>query len=528
MTSNSTKELLGQIEVEAIFNWVEQQPELSELRSKANNTLCEYRPGEQTPELRIVSNDERQDLKSKRGLIKTISEIVWVPGQSMRGKAFSTPELDNSLNSVAKLMCISTLWDFLTTIPLFQFSLSGPLSAAAGPMATLLSFILLWASNVAGENSTDRRRGHSQKASWSLMAFLLLCSAKTVFSGVGVDLWIGSRGIASTYASQLAVEKLAKDKTELKQIESSGADFKSAEKACAELEKQMKGLDRSTNEKQFISLFVRAYGQNSVTISDRGLSPNQLIKRYGSVGSIPGVCRQRDSLQGLNMEKARPLADAIDTKSQAIAQKPPLAYLQLHEKDLFEEHFRLNNGALEWVNGAEAVGQATNQFYSNLFAGNLGILGFSLFTLSISIILTGAAGLLLYQISLNKQVQASFSGELLEFRDEILDVYQKVVSASKDSPISPFPKTSEEEIDKPIEILQPIKESEAFEAKSLRWLRKNARTATDRYYATMLYRLLIIDLWRKYIAETGQTYYPKLRNDLMDHYRLMDDSGSSG
>ncbi len=435
MSNPPSQSHVGKIDIEALFNWLEQQPELEHLRAKADNALCEYKPGARTPELRITVNDKREIGGKKKSWLRTLKGIVWVPGQSMRGKAFATPELDASLNSVAKLMCISTLWDFFTTIPLFQFSLAGPLAAGALPGATVLSFILLWASNVAGENATDRRKGHSSKATWSLTAFVFLCTAKTLFSGVGVDLWIGSKGIASTYAVELAATKLAKDKAELKRLETGGADFQTAARRCSELEQQMKSIDRASNEKQYISLFVQAYGANAVTVADRGLAPKQLIQRYGSVGSIPGVCRQRDALQALNIDKARPLAVAIERKSRAIAEKPPLAYLEKEEPELFAEHFRTTNGKFEWVNGTEAVGQATNQFYANLFAGQFGLLGFSLFTLSISVILTAAAAIMIYLISLNKQVQASFSGELLEYRDERLDEYQRIVQQNSNGQI---------------------------------------------------------------------------------------------
>lgn len=429
MTNSPNHVPAGKIDIEALFNWLEQQPELEHLRAKADNMLCEYKPGERTPELRITVNEKRELSSKKKSLFGKLKDVVWVPGQNMRGKAFATPELDASLDSVAKLMCISTLWDFFTTIPLFQFSLSGPMAAAALPGATVLSFILLVASNVAGENATDRRKGHSAKATWSLAAFVFLCTAKTLFSGVGVDLWIGSKSIASSYAAELAAAKLEKDKAERKRLETGGADFQVAAQRCSELEQQMKelGANRQANDTQYVSLYVQAYGSNAVTAADRGLTPQQQIQRYGSVAAIPGVCRQRDAFQALNTEKAKPLAAAIERKSRAFAEKPALAYLEKEEPELYAEHFRTVNGKLEWVNGNEAVGQATNQFYANLLAGKLGLLGFSLFTLAISVILTGAAAIMIYLISLNKQVQASFSGELLQYRDKRLDDYQKIV-----------------------------------------------------------------------------------------------------
>ena len=73
------------------------------------------------------------------------------------------------------------------------------------------------------------------------------------------------------------------------------------------------------------------------------------------------------------------------------------------------------------------------------------------------------------------------------------------------------------------EPLPEITEAGAFDARSLRWIRLNGRTAADKAYAKQRYRQLLFELWRKHIADTGQTYYPKLRNDLMDHFQLLSD-----
>lgn len=68
-----------------------------------------------------------------------------------------------------------------------------------------------------------------------------------------------------------------------------------------------------------------------------------------------------------------------------------------------------------------------------------------------------------------------------------------------------------------------ISESEAFDVRTLRWVRLNGRTAADKAYAKQRYRRLLFELWRKHIADTGQTYYPELRDDLMDHYKWLSD-----
>ena len=114
----------SQIDIENLYDWLEQQPELAHLREQAAATPCEYRPAEPTPQLRLTTNAISELPAGNTGVIAKLWEIIRLPGRKMRGKAFSIPELDASLSSGAKLMCSSTLWDFVTTIPLFSFSLS--------------------------------------------------------------------------------------------------------------------------------------------------------------------------------------------------------------------------------------------------------------------------------------------------------------------------------------------------------------------------------------------------------------------
>ena len=417
------------IDAEELFNWLEQQPELADLRHQAASVMCEYRPAERNKSDRLnLLNRDIELSQNKSGPLKKLQQLIWVPGREMRGKAYSTPEMDDSLNSVAKLMSISTLWDFVCTIPLFNFGLATFLGIGALPGAIALSLALLLASNVAGETATDRQPKHATTATWSLTAFVLLCLVKTLFSGVGVDLAIGSRGIASTYAEELAQEKLEKDKAELKRLEAGGAEFNRANERCKDLRKQLNvlGANRAANDAQYVSIFVQANGSNADNLADRGLNAQQLAERYGSASNIPGVCRQAKALQEINSAKAKPLNAAIERKSQAIASKPALAYLEQEEPEIYAEHFRnAPNGSIEFVNGTEAVGQATNQFFANLLKGEFGLLGFSLFMMTVSFILTGAASLMIYLTSQNSEVQASYTDDLRKFRDERLNDYQR-------------------------------------------------------------------------------------------------------
>lgn len=412
----------SQIKVEELFDWLEQQPELAHLREQAASTPCEYRPTERSPELRLTTNAIRELPSEGHGLLGKLWQIVWVPGRNMRGKAFSTPELDASLSSVAKLMCISTLWDFVTTIPLFSFSL-GLFGWASVPAGTALSFILLWASNVAGENATDRRPRHAAKANWSLAAFVLLSAAKTLTSGVGVDLMISDRAIAAEYAKNLATLKLSDDRKNLEARNKPDANLRDAIKKCDELEEQRKqlGMNREANDKQYISVKVQMDGMFADQKTDANLSAKELSKKYSL---SKGVCRYKQALYDLLREENKPYQDSIEKRAEAQKSLPPLAYLEKHEPEIFKEHFRGSGDELEWVNGSEAVGQATEQFYKKLMEGQFGLLGFSLFTFGISVILTGAASIMLYMTGKNPQVQASFMGELEGYRNNRLSEYE--------------------------------------------------------------------------------------------------------
>jgi len=59
------------------------------------------------------------------------------------------------------------------------------------------------------------------------------------------------------------------------------------------------------------------------------------------------------------------------------------------------------------------------------------------------------------------------------------------------------------------------------QVRSIGWIRKNGKTTEDREYADLLYQELLLDLWYRRVAETGETYYPPLQNELLDEYTLI-------
>ena len=106
-----------------LIHWIESQDELKSLRRQAESSLCEYKPNEATLEDKIkVMPRNRLAVKSKP--FDSILSNFWIQGRSLRGKFYSSPELDSSLSSTAKVTSISTLWDFFTTLPILYFAVS--------------------------------------------------------------------------------------------------------------------------------------------------------------------------------------------------------------------------------------------------------------------------------------------------------------------------------------------------------------------------------------------------------------------
>lgn len=70
---------------------------------------------------------------------------------------------------------------------------------------------------------------------------------------------------------------------------------------------------------------------------------------------------------------------------------------------------------------------------------------------------------------------------------------------------------------------EDLRENEASEVHSLRYLKEHAQTLADREWANLLHDELLIKLWMQYVEETGETFYPPLSDDLYEEYLLTSD-----
>ena len=66
----------------------------------------------------------------------------------------------------------------------------------------------------------------------------------------------------------------------------------------------------------------------------------------------------------------------------------------------------------------------------------------------------------------------------------------------------------------------PLREEDLYMVKTLGWLVQNANTLEDNAIPRKRYRILLFDLWRKYLAQTGETWYPPLREDIWERYQF--------
>ena len=81
-------------------------------------------------------------------------------------------------------------------------------------------------------------------------------------------------------------------------------------------------------------------------------------------------------------------------------------------------------GEFRWADGSVAIEQATQQFFAKLSQPQkITSLGFSLFTFTISIVLSASASIMLYQSSNDKGVKASYSPEVAKKSNELLSNY---------------------------------------------------------------------------------------------------------
>ena len=435
-----------------LLNWIETQPELDYIRKQANATKVDYRLDETEINRRIRPNP-RTELPETKNLIVKIKDAFWVPGSNLRGTSYASKEHDKYLDQTAKVMSLSTIWDFVCTYPIFLYALKGfkGLALAPLPVATVLSLFILWVSNVVGENSTNRSKGRSGRANLSLIVFLILSAAKTAVSGVGLDMMLSENRIMQEKAGDILQDKGFQTnlvKSQVFEDDSFSEQLKGATEQCDTLTLQQEklNLEKGSNRRIFNNLDSQKYLKPS---NFKALSSEELLSDYSNQ---IGPCYKKELIENIQAQERRSINQNLVGMNISKATTDNLAALYLTSKGdyynsfygypldgfnvqefkaKFDENFNLNivegcdnekcEGPVRWVNGSDAIAASFTQFFRKLGdPSQIYSLSLSLFGFIVSIVLSGAAVSFLYLASKNKETRASYSNQLASKSNQII------------------------------------------------------------------------------------------------------------
>jgi len=435
-----------------LLNWIETQPELDYIRKQANATKVDYRLDETEINRRIRPNP-RTELPETKNLIVKIKDAFWVPGSNLRGTSYASKEHDKYLDQTAKVMSLSTIWDFVCTYPIFLYALKGfkGLALAPLPVATVLSLFILWVSNVVGENSTNRSKGRSGRANLSLIVFLILSAAKTAVSGVGLDMMLSENRIMQEKAGDILRDKGFQTnlvKNQVFEDDSFSEQLKGATEQCDTLTLQQEklNLEKGSNRRIFNNLDSQKYLKPS---NFKALSSEELLSDYSNQ---LGPCYKKELIESIQAQERRSINQNLVGMNISKATTDNLAALYLTSKGdyynsfygypldgfnvqefkaKFDENFNLNivegcdnekcEGPVRWVNGSDAIAASFTQFFRKLGdPSQIYSLSLSLFGFIVSIVLSGAAVSFLYLASKNRETRASYSNQLASKSNQII------------------------------------------------------------------------------------------------------------
>ena len=435
-----------------LLNWIETQPELDYIRKQANATKVDYRLDETEINRRIRPNP-RTELPETKNLIVKIKDAFWVPGSNLRGTSYASKEHDKYLDQTAKVMSLSTIWDFVCTYPIFLYALKGfkGLALAPLPVATVLSLFILWVSNVVGENSTNRSKGRTGRANLSLIVFLILSAAKTAVSGVGLDMMLSENRIMQEKAGDILRDKGFQTnlvKNQVFEDDSFSEQLKGATEQCDTLTLQQEklNLEKGSNRRIFNNLDSQKYLKPS---NFKELSSEELLSDYSNQ---IGPCYKKELIESIQAQERRSINQNLVGMNISKATTDNLAALYLTSKGdyynsfygypldgfnvqefkaKFDENFNLNivegcdnekcEGPVRWVNGSDAIAASFTQFFRKLGdPSQIYSLSLSLFGFIVSIVLSGAAVSFLYLASKNRETRASYSNQLASKSNQII------------------------------------------------------------------------------------------------------------
>jgi hypothetical protein len=409
-----------------LVKWIDTSPDLQYIREAADKLQARYDSEAkeisfQTPDRKIISK-RRDNLKHK------LREIFWPSGASLRGNTSASQEFDQSCSTTANLMAVSTLWDAISTYPILQYGTSSYLGILATPAAIAISTLLMFGSNWSGQHSCNRTKGKKGNARGALALFAVLSFGKTALAGVGMDILVNNSGITKEYAAMLANEQIEKTQEQLNKLRKlENPKYLEYKQSCETLKSQLEPLER--NNPLFTTFYVRAYGEYKEQQAMQGMSTQQKLEKFGgSISNIPGDCNKQRLQAEIDGSAGDQLSIRLDQWRTLKESQPPLQFLSQNFPEVFTDKFKVVGKEVIIRDGGQMVAAAWTQFFAKLFdPSRAGELGFSLFWMFCSVVLSGGAVFLLWGKSKSEDMKMSYSNELLLKREEFLEGYTEAL-----------------------------------------------------------------------------------------------------
>jgi hypothetical protein len=420
--SNKTPQQVQNIKSLDLVRWIETQPDLAYLRDIAGNTPAQH--DKTTDSFAIQAADPTLIKARFSGPLLSLRDVVWPSARSMRGLTYSSPRLESSCNTTAKVMAASTIWDGISTVPFIQFGLQGFFGVASGPAAWTISGGLMIVNNILGKLGSNRSSGSQRLADLGLLGFFLLSLLKTSLAGVGFEILINQDGIARRYSDVLAaeqIERVSKSLNELLQYQN--PKYLQFKQACLATKKELEGVGRT--DPKFDSIYRRAFGSVEEQTRLRSMSFEKKAELLAN-SSIEGECAKQDIQLFIDQKSADRLRIDLDRYKEDRPQMTSMEFLKKEFPSVYKQEFvEEPNGAIRIREGGTVIGQAFSQFLTKLQnPRQISELAVSLFWMGVSVVLSILAVMFIWSLSRNKEMIMSHSNTLLLTRNNLLQAYQ--------------------------------------------------------------------------------------------------------
>lgn len=414
-----------------LIRWIDTSPDLGYLRDAADTIQGRY--DSTTGQLSFQKPSTNTVVSKENGPLRLFRYFFWPKANSIRGKSCASQEFDQSCGNTVNIMAASTLWDAISTYPLIEFALTDFLSAGSFPAAVIISLGLTAGSNIAGKESCNRTKGKRTSARAALLIFLGLSFLRTVFSGVGIDILVNRSGITTGYAEDLVQKKI--DDTSLK-IEELGTlnnpVLKSFDQSCKASTNFLEKLGRS--DPLWDQAFRKVNGSFAEQKAMQGRSVQEVINMYGAIENVPGECNKYKYQFAFDDIKSNQLRNYLKVYQSDQGVMSPYNFLKTHFPETYNTKFKEDKeGNIDIREGGELVRTSIKQFYVNLLQpSEWSSLGFSLFGMIISILLSVGSVFMLRSKSKSEDMQMSFSDQMLNEREDLLNGYSEKLESSQE------------------------------------------------------------------------------------------------